>query len=315
MTPGVLVVVATTRDAGARLDAFLTRQLPQFSRSQIQRLIRDGQVQVAGARPKPSLVVWEGLSADVSVAAPEPIDLQPEALPLSILHDDPALVVIDKPAGMVVHPAAGHRSGTLVHALLHHVGGLSGIGGRERPGIVHRLDRGTSGVMVVAKTDAAHRALAQQFHDRQIEKEYIALVWGKVASGTTMDLPVGRHPRQRQKMSTRAHRGRSAVTRVIEAESIAGLTLARVAIATGRTHQIRVHLADAGHPVAADAMYGGVRRRLPPRLAAIGRLERPFLHAARLRLIHPETSRPMTFEAPLARDLADVLAALRRSSS
>ena len=161
--PEVLHAIASAADAGARLDAFLTRQLPQFSRSQIQRLIRDGHVQVAGAHPKPSLVVWEGLAADVSVSAPEPIDLQPEALPLSILHDDPALVVIDKPAGMVVHPAAGHRSGTLVHALLHHVGGLSGIGGRERPGIVHRLDRGTSGVMVVAKTDAAHRALAQQF--------------------------------------------------------------------------------------------------------------------------------------------------------
>jgi 23S rRNA pseudouridine1911/1915/1917 synthase len=315
MTPEVLVVVATTRDAGARLDAFLARQLPQFSRSQIQRLIRDGHVQVAGARPKPSLVVWEGLAADVSVAEPEPIDPQPEALPVSILHDDPALVVIDKPAGMVVHPAAGHRTGTLVHALLHHVGGLSGIGGRERPGIVHRLDRGTSGVMVVAKTDAAHRALAQQFHDRQIDKEYLALVWGRVAAGTTMDLPVGRHPRQRQKMSTRARRGRSAVTRVLDAESIAGLTLVRVAIATGRTHQIRVHLADAGHPVAGDAVYGGVRGRLPPRLAPIGRLERPFLHAARLRLVHPETSRPMTFEAPLPQDLADVLAALRRSSS
>ena len=143
MTSEVFSLRATRDDAGARLDAFLTRQLPQFSRSQVQRLIRDGHVQVAGARPKPSLVVWEGLAADVSVAAPEPIDLQPEALPLSILHDDPALVVIDKPAGMVVHPAAGHRSGTLVHALLHHVGGLSGIGGRERPGIVHRLDRGT----------------------------------------------------------------------------------------------------------------------------------------------------------------------------
>jgi 23S rRNA pseudouridine1911/1915/1917 synthase len=315
MTSGVFLLHATARDAGARLDMFLARQLPQFSRSQIQRLIREGAVRVEGAQPKPSLVVWDGLTADVSVAPPAPLELQPEALPLSILHDDRSIVVIDKPAGMVVHPGAGHRTGTVVHALLHHVGGLSGIGGRERPGIVHRLDRGTSGVMVIAKTDAAHRALAQQFHDRKIDKEYVALVWGKVAAGTTMDLPVGRHPRQRQKMSTRAPKGRSALTRVIDAEAVAGLTLVRVAIATGRTHQIRVHLAEAGHPVAGDALYGGVRRRLPPRLASIGRLDRPFLHAARLRFAHPDTSHPMTFDSPLPRDLAEVLAALRRSSS
>lgn len=317
MTPGVVLLhaVATARDAGARLDAFLAHHLPQFSRSHIQRLIREGAVQVQGAQPKPSLAVWEGLTASIAVAPPAPLDLQPETLPLSILHDDASVAVIDKPAGMVVHPAAGHRTGTVVHALLHHVGGLSGIGGRERPGIVHRLDRGTSGVMVIAKNDAAHRALAQQFHDREIDKEYLALVWGKVAAGVTMDQPVGRHPRVRQKMSTRAHRGRSAVTRIVEAEPVAGLTLIRVAIATGRTHQIRVHLAAAGHPVAGDGLYGGVRRRLPPRLAPIGRLERPFLHAARLRFVHPDTGRRMTFEAPLPRDLADVLSALRRSSS
>jgi 23S rRNA pseudouridine1911/1915/1917 synthase len=315
MTPGVFLLHATASDAGARLDMFLARQLPQFSRSQIQRLIREGAVRVEGAQPKPSLVVWDGLTADVSVAPPAPLDLQPEPLPLTILHDDSSILVIDKPAGMVVHPGAGHKTGTVVHALLHHVGGLSGIGGRERPGIVHRLDRGTSGVMVIAKTDAAHRGLAQQFHDRTIDKEYIALVWGKVAAGATMDLPVGRHPRLRRKMSTRARHGRSALTRVIDAEPFDGLTLVRVAIATGRTHQIRVHLAEAGHPVAGDSLYGGVRRRLPPRLGAIGRLDRPFLHAARLRLVHPASARQMTFEAPLPRDLADVLSTLRRSSS
>ena len=309
-----LHAVATTRDAGQRLDHFLARRLPQLSRSQIQRLIRQGRVQIDGARPKPSLVVWDGLSADVSVPPPEPLDLVPEALPLSILYDDESLVVIDKPAGMVVHPAAGHRHGTMVHALLHHVGGLSGIGGRERPGIVHRLDRGTSGVMIIAKTDAAHRALTQQFHDRQVEKEYLALVWGKVSADLAIEKPIGRHPTHRQKMSTRARRGRTAITRVVDAEPIDGVTLVRVAIATGRTHQIRVHLADAGHPVAGDSLYGGVRRRLPARLAAIGRLERPFLHAARLQFVHPENSRRMTFEAPLPHDLTDVLATLRRSS-
>jgi len=309
-----LHAVATTRDAGQRLDHFLARRLPQLSRSQIQRLIRQGRVQIDGARPKPSLVVWDGLSADVSVPPPEPLDLVPEALPLSILYDDESLVVIDKPAGMVVHPAAGHRHGTMVHALLHHVGGLSGIGGRERPGIVHRLDRGTSGVMIIAKTDAAHRALTQQFHDRQVEKEYLALVWGKVSAGLAIEKPIGRHPTHRQKMSTRSRRGRPAITRVVDAEPLAGVTLIRVAIATGRTHQIRVHLADASHPVAGDSLYGGVRQRLPARLAAIGRLERPFLHAARLQFVHPESSRRMTFEAPLPSDLAGVLATLRQSS-
>ncbi|HYN08406.1 MAG TPA: RluA family pseudouridine synthase [Vicinamibacterales bacterium] len=310
-----LHAVASAQDAGQRLDHFLARQLPQLSRSQIQRLIREGRVQVDGARPKPSLVVWDGLAADVSVPEARPLDLQPEALPLSILHDDPSLVVIDKPAGMVVHPAAGHRTGTVVHALLHHVGGLSGVGGRERPGIVHRLDRGTSGVMVIAKDDATHRALAQQFHDRQIEKEYLALVWGRMTAGTTIDRPIGRHPRQRQKMSTRSRRGRAALSSIIDAEFLAGLTLVRVGIATGRTHQIRVHLADAGHPVAGDPLYGGVRRRLPARLAGVARLERPFLHAARLTFLHPGTARRMAFAAPLPADLAGVLATLRRSSA
>ncbi|HEY7476224.1 MAG TPA: RluA family pseudouridine synthase [Vicinamibacterales bacterium] len=307
--------VASARDAGQRLDHFLARQLPQLSRSQIQRLIKDGRVQVTGGRPKPSLLVWDGLSADVSVPEARPLDLQPEALPLSILHDDPSLVVIDKPAGMVVHPAAGHRTGTVVHALLHHVGGLSGIGGTERPGIVHRLDRGTSGVMVIAKDDETHRALARQFHDRKVEKEYLALVWGRMTAGTSIDLPVGRHPRQRQKMSTRSPRGRAALSRIIEAEFLAGVTLVRVGIATGRTHQIRVHLADAGHAVAGDSLYGGVRRRLPPRLAGVARLERPFLHAARLEFTHPKTGRRMSFEAPLPADLAAVLTALRRLST
>jgi 23S rRNA pseudouridine1911/1915/1917 synthase len=312
--PEVFHAAATAAEAGQRLDHFLARRLPQFSRSQIQRLIRDGAVRVEGTKAKPALIVREHLTVDVSVAAPAPVDLQPEALPLSILHDDRAIVVIDKPAGMVVHPAGGHRTGTVVHALLHHVGDLGGVGGRDRPGIVHRLDRGTSGVMVIARTDAAHRELTRQFHDREVQKEYLTLVWGRVDAGTTLDRPIGRHPRQRQKMSTRARRGRTALTRVIEAEFVAGLSFLRVAIATGRTHQIRVHLAEHGHPVAGDDVYGGVRRRLPPRQSSVSKLGRPFLHAARLRFTHPETSSPMTFDAPLPRDLADVLSALRRST-
>ena len=162
---------------------------------------------------------------------------------------------------MVVHPAAGHATGTLVNALLHHVGGLSGVGGADRPGIVHRLDRGTSGVMVVARTDRAHRALAQQFHDREVGKIYLALVWGTMKAGEKLSKPIGRDPRQRQKMSSRARRSRPALTRIEKVESLGGVSLVHVSIGTGRTHQIRVHLSEAGHPVVGDTLYGGTPSR------------------------------------------------------
>ena len=173
------------------------------------------------------------------------------------------MIVVDKPAGMVVHPAAGHVEGTLVNALLFHADNLSGVGGEQRPGIVHRLDRGTSGLMVVAKNDAAHRELTRQFHDREVEKEYIALAWGEVHAGRRIDLPLGRDPVHREKMSTRARRARTAVTRITAARDLRGVTLVHVAIATGRTHQIRVHLSAIGHPIVGDSTYGGVRHRMP----------------------------------------------------
>ena len=172
------------------------------------------------------------------------------------------MAVIDKPAGMVVHPGAGHPSGTLVNALLHHMEDLSGIGGELRPGIVHRLDRGTSGVMVVAKHDAAHQELARQFHDREVEKEYIALVWGVVQAGRRIDAAIGRDAADRLKMSARAKHARHAVTRITRAMPLPGLTLCQVAIHTGRTHQIRVHLSAIGHPIVGDSVYGGVHRRV-----------------------------------------------------
>ena len=208
---------------------------------------------------------------------------------------------------MVVHPAAGHDSGTLVNALLHHVTDLSGIGGELRPGIVHRLDKGTSGVMVVAKHDASHDALASQFHDREVEKEYVALVWGLVQAGRRIDLPIGRDPGDRQKMSARARRARSAVTRITHARHFRGVTLCHVAIATGRTHQIRVHLSAIGHPIVGDATYGGVRSRVPADLRPLLTLERPFLHAFRLAFTHPGDQRRLQFEAPLPEDLQLVL--------
>jgi len=206
-----------------------------------------------------------------------------------------------------VHPGAGHESGTLVNALLHHLSGLSGIGGEMRPGIVHRLDRGTSGVMVVAKNDAAHQELARQFHDREVEKEYVALVWGVVQAGRRIDAAIGRDPGNRQKMSARAKHARHAVTRITRAHHLPGLTLCQVAIQTGRTHQIRVHLSAIGHPIVGDALYGGVHRRVAGDIRAVQRLERPFLHAERLVFHHPRDGRRMEFTAPLPDDLTAVL--------
>jgi 23S rRNA pseudouridine1911/1915/1917 synthase len=308
-------LVAGPGDNGARLDQFLAAHLDGVSRSQIQRLIRDNRVSVSSGDVKASLAVTPNLIVDVDVPPPRPATPAAEDLPLSIIYNDADLVVIDKPAGMVVHPAAGHATGTLVNALLHHVSDLSGVGGMERPGIVHRLDRGTSGIMVVAKHDRAHRALSAQFHDRLVRKEYLALVWRAPAVGLRIEDPLGRDPNHRQRMSSRARRGRTALTEVIEVEALRGVSLVRVSIGTGRTHQIRVHLSEHGFPLVGDALYGGVHKRLPTHLAAIARLTRPFLHAARLSFTHPASGRMMTFEAPLPPDLHSVITALRHTAA
>ena len=290
---------------------FLASVLGDRSRSQLQRLIKDGHVQVAGRGAKANQAVKAGQA--ITIDLPEPVEAtpQPEALPLPILYQDEDLIVVDKPAGMVVHPAAGHAGGTLVNALLHHVHDLSGIGGEKRPGIVHRLDRGTSGLMVVAKNDAAHEELSRQFRDREVEKEYLALVWGLVQAGRRIDAPIGRDPANRKKMSARARRSREAVTRIVRAEPLRVLTLVQVAIYTGRTHQIRVHLNAIGHPIVGDALYGGVHRRVPGDLRAVTHLERPFLHAARLAFTHPRDGRPMVFTSELPADLQRVVDELR----
>ena len=305
-------LVATEEAAGVRLDLFLASVLGELSRSHIQRLIKDGHVLVGGRGAKPNQPVKAGQA--ISIDAPEPVEPapRPEALPLPILYQDADLLVVDKPAGMVVHPAAGHAGGTLVNALLHHVTDLSGIGGEKRPGIVHRLDRGTSGLMVVAKHDRAHEELSRQFRDREVEKEYVALVWGEVMAGRRIDLAVGRDPANRKKMSAKARRSREAVTRIVRAEHFGRtLTLAHVAIHTGRTHQIRVHLSAIGHPIVGDPLYGGVHRRVPGDLRAVSRLDRPFLHAARLAFTHPGDGRRMEFESPLPGELQHVLDDLR----
>ncbi len=292
---------------GERLDRVLTALLPDRSRAQIQRLIEGGHVTVVRKAAKSNLAMRAGEAIEVDAPPPVATTVEPEALPIDVLFEDSDIIVINKAAGMVVHPGAGHGSGTLVNALLHHVDDLSGIGGELRPGIVHRLDRGTSGVIVVAKHDAAHQELSRQFQDREVEKEYIALVWGGVAPGRRIDAAIGRDPSNRQKMSARARFAREAVTRITRAYTWKGLSLIHVAIHTGRTHQIRVHLSAIGHPVIGDALYGGVHRRVPGDIRAVQRLDRPFLHSWRLVIAHPIDGRRLEFKAPLPAELLTVL--------
>ena len=305
MEPTEFVVPAEFN--GERLDRFLVSVLEQHSRSQIQKLIADGHVTLPRREARANLAVHEGDRVTVTIQDATPARVEGESLPLEILYQDQDLAVLNKPAGMVVHPGAGHATGTLVNALLHHLTDLSGIGGEMRPGIVHRLDRGTSGVMVVAKNDAAHQELARQFHDREVEKEYVALVWGVVQAGRRIDAAIGRDPANRQKMSARAKHARHAVTRITRAHHLAGVTLCQVAIHTGRTHQIRVHLSAIGHPIVGDALYGGAHRRVAGDIRAVQRLERPFLHAERLAFNHPRDGRRLEFTAPLPPDLVAVL--------
>jgi 23S rRNA pseudouridine1911/1915/1917 synthase len=283
---------------GLRLDRVLATEITGVSRSQIQRLIEDGHVALPRVKTvKANTAVREGDVIAVNLPEPVAASPEPEDLPLDVLFQDPDIIVVNKPAGMVVHPGAGNDAGTLVNALLHHVKDLSGIGGELRPGIVHRLDKGTSGVMVIAKNDAAHQELSRQFHDREVEKQYVALVWGLVQQRKRIDIPI----------STRARRARSAVTRVTWARHVPGLSLLRIAIHTGRTHQIRVHLNAIGHPIVGDSLYGGVHRRVPNTLRPVSRLARPFLHAERLAFQHPRTGEYLEFTAPLPDDLRGVL--------
>ncbi len=304
-------------DDEQRLDHLLARELKDLSRSQLQRLIRDGHVRLirGGTAPGsgdliPTKAGYRVSSDDaitVTIPAPEAITPVAENLAISVLYKDKDIAVINKPAGMVVHPAVGHGRGTLVNALLHHLGGLSSAGGGDRPGIVHRLDKGTSGVMVVARNDAAHRGLAKQFHDRLVTKEYTALVWGMAKAGTTLDKAIGRDPRHRTKMSTRGHHTRAATTTILSSEAHRGVSLVTVRIATGRTHQIRVHLSESGHAVVGDSTYGGVKKHPLAHLRGLLKLTRPFLHARSLTFAHPRSGKRMTFEAPLADDLQEIL--------
>jgi 23S rRNA pseudouridine1911/1915/1917 synthase len=292
--------------AGQRLDQALA-QLAGVPRSQAQRWIEAGCVAVDGARARPSQRVVAGTEIAVDPPAVVPLAAQPEDIPLVVLHEDADLIVIDKPAGLVVHPAPGHASGTLVNALLHHCRDLAGIGGVLRPGIVHRLDRGTSGVLVAAKRDAAHTALAAQFKDHSIERIYHALVRGVPSADTGhVERAIGRHPTDRKRMSVRTKSVRAAEThwRVTQRFPKSGVALLEVRPATGRTHQIRVHLPSAGLPIVGDPVYG--------RGGETFGLARPALHAAVLGFTHPSSGEHLRFEAPLPPDFADALATAAR---
>ena len=311
-------LVADDEAEGQRLDAWLARRLPSLSRSRLRALIDEGHVLLDGARTRPSARLRAGQAVRVHVPAPVPAEPQPEDIPIAVVHEDAHLVVVDKPAGLVVHPGAGTSRGTLVNALLRHVHDLSGVGGVLRPGIVHRLDRGTSGLLVVAKDDETHRSLVRQFAGRTVEKEYVALVLGVPArTSGEVDAPIGRDPVHRQKMSVRASRSREARTSWLVEERFDGAALLRLRIHTGRTHQIRVHLASIGHPVAGDAVYGGTRTPSSHRAAAreaLQSLDRPALHSARLSFTHPASGERVRFEAPLPPDLVAVLERLRAAA-
>lgn len=289
-------------DAGKRLDHFLQHRLPEFSRSRLQDWIKQGLATVNGAPQKPSFTLRGGEQISFSPGALPPLRAVAEEIPLDILYVDDDVVVVDKPAGVVVHAGAGRHSGTLVNALLHHFGQLSAVAGEERPGIVHRLDRDTSGVIVVARTDAAHRELSRQFAAREVSKIYLALVQGQIAAASgVIKSPISRDPVRRIRMTSRLATGRSALTEYHVIERLDRFTYLEVKIGTGRTHQIRVHLSSIGYPVAGDTLYGA-------RPASYGRF---FLHAHRLQFRSPSRGDMITVESSLPPVLRDWLTEAR----
>lgn len=288
-------------DLGKRLDRFLRERLPEYSRSRLQRWIETGRVQVNGTPGKRSYVLKGSERIHVEPAELPPLRAVAEDLPLEILYEDDDVIAVNKAAGMTVHSGAGRHSGTLVNALLHRYGALSGVGDPVRPGIVHRLDRLTSGVLLIARTDAAHRGLARQFSSREVEKVYLALVHGRLkADQGRITTPITRDPLRRLRMTAKLARGRSAITEYRVLKRFEKFTLLEVKIATGRTHQIRVHMASIGHPVAGDKLYG----------APASTLGRYFLHAHRISFTGPTSRERITIAAPLPAELEDYLDAL-----
>jgi 23S rRNA pseudouridine1911/1915/1917 synthase len=298
-------------DQGSRLDQFLANST-DFSRSRLVRWLKAGQILVNDRSRPASYRVRPGDRVSLAVPPPEPSGLTPEALPLDILYEDDDLILVNKPPGLVVHPAPGHRRGTLLNALVHHCPDLAAVGDLNRPGLVHRLDKDTSGVLVAAKTAQAHAQLVRQFQNREVEKIYVALVWGRfVQARGEIDQEVGRHPSARQKMSVHPRRGKPAVThwRVL-AKYPGPLSLLELFPKTGRTHQLRVHLAALGHPIVGDATYGGGAARLKGTSVLKGLrplVTRQLLHARSLKFTHPRTGAPVLGEAPVPEDFQAVI--------
>jgi 23S rRNA pseudouridine1911/1915/1917 synthase len=295
-----------------RLDSFLRKRFPAVSRGALQRLIDEGHIRVNGRVVKPTHTPRAGERVDVHWPEARPAEAQPEAMELEILHEDDALLVLNKPAGLVVHPAAGHEEHTLVNALLHHCAGkLSGIGGVARPGIVHRLDKDTSGCMVVAKNDETHIALSAQFSGRKVDKIYHALVCGDLPRDTgEIRAAIARHPSHRKRMAVREDSGREARTSYRVLERLRETNLVEATLHTGRTHQIRVHFQFIGHPLAGDATYGQRQNRHLEELLGFAP-PRVMLHAFRLTFLHPRSGKRLTCEAPIPPDFTDFLRALR----
>ncbi len=289
---------------GERLDVFVARRVEGLSRAHAQKLIADGCVTVDGAARRPSARLAAGARVAVELPPPKAAGLRPEALPLSVLYEDADVIVLDKARGMVVHPAPGSASGTLVNALLAHCGDLSGVGGTLRPGIVHRLDKDTSGVMIAAKNDAAHLSLAEQIRTKAARRVYWAIVCGNIREEAgEIRAPIGRSPKDRQKMAVVRENGKDAVTRFRVLERFGDYTLAECRLLTGRTHQIRVHMAYIGHPVLGDPKYGPGKCPFAIRGQA--------LHSMTISFTHPTTGAPMRFAAPLPADMEEILRALR----
>jgi 23S rRNA pseudouridine1911/1915/1917 synthase len=299
-------IEAAAEAHGVRLDHFLHAHLPEYSRARLQDWIRHGRVTVDGGRQKASYAVRGGETIVVRPAAVRPLKAAPEDAPVEILYEDAAVIAVNKPAGLVVHAGAGNLSGTLVNRLVHHFGTLSQAGGEDRPGIVHRIDRDTSGVLLVARTDAAHQSLARQFASRTVEKVYLAVVHGSVKRDSgRITAPIARDPVRRTRMTARIAAGRAALTDYEVIGRYDKFTYLRVRIGTGRTHQIRVHLASIGHPVAGDPLYGAPK----------GVLARQFLHAFRISFDSPAGGRRVTVEAPLPGELAAFLDTIMKEGS
>jgi 23S rRNA pseudouridine1911/1915/1917 synthase len=302
-----------------RLDLFLAKALPLQSRSTISHLIKKGHIKVSGQICKAGYRIRSGDRISGSIPEPLPSLYLPEPIPLEILYEDDHLMVINKPAGLVVHPAPGHYTGTLVNALLYHCPDLKGIGGEIRPGIVHRLDKDTSGVMVVAKDEKTHQALSAQFKSRTVRKDYWALTHGPWLQETgSILLSIGRHPTDRKKMSVHSTRGRPAETLWQVESRFPGLTLVRATLKTGRTHQIRVHFAAVHHPIVGDPVYSGgkwLNRLLPEVKRIVSDVQRQMLHAKSLGFIHPETKTAMSFETNIPKDMAVILDQLANRQS